>query len=81
MIIWGGDPVVDGRRCDENDVVVVVRVVTAAAFLLLLLLLLLLRPVLDRGRTFSSESGSIPFATATDRYFGWRRTGDGLSFL
>ena len=79
MIIWGGDPVVDGRRCDENDVVVVVRVVTAAAFLLLLLLLL--RPVLDRGRTFSSESGSIPFATATDRYFGWRRTGDCFSFL
>ena len=80
MIIWGGGPVVDGRRCDENDVVVVVRVVTAAAFLLLLLLLLL-RPVLDRGRTVSSESGSIPFATATDRYFGWRRTGDGLSFF
>ena len=78
MIIWGGDPVVDGRRCDENDVVVVVRVVTAAAFLLLLLLLL--RPVLDRGRIFSSES-SIPFATATDRYFGWRRTGDCFSFL
>ena len=34
MIIWGGDPVVDGRRCDENDVVVVVRVVTAAPWFL-----------------------------------------------
>ena len=78
-MIIGGPGVVD-RRCDDNDVVV--RVVTAAALLLWLWLWWwLLRPVLDRGRIFSSES-SIPFATATDRYFGWRRTGDdGFSFL